>query len=622
MWKPKKIVFKDFLSHAHSEYEFVSGVATMIYGVNSDDEAQESNGSGKSVMIEAMAFGLTGDSLRGVRAVELIKDGSSMFEVEIELYNSRFKRNMIINRKQPAKGSSKVKVIIDGKDQKDKIPTVRVADEFIADQLDIIKEDLFNYFIISKDKYESFFAFGDVKKKQVVARFSNAVILDPAVERVQEDKKAQSKIVEMSENSVSNAKTQIATINDAISKAEISSGLDSYKAGIATLKERISKGEKILVEQETKVKLASEKLSAILKSEVTVDTSGFDEKLKQLNENKSKLKDQKDKHSQSIKDAEKFIQELELVLHGAVHCPKCNHEFTPNSETDPKEAKETLPEAKELVIELNECCDKVRNQISAIELDKETTITKRRLSIEKQSKWKIEKATAQSELSAQEKMVEQYENGLITLNHQLKNYPKPVDPTDNLKRQLKLYKDALKDAEKDLKQQEDIFKQLCEVEHLFKRFKTHLANKAIRAIEAYTTYYLTQIKTNLGLRLSGYKMKADGTLSEKISSIITRNGEMIGPFSRFSGGEKVRVEICNIVALQNLINLNAKSGGLDLLCLDEIIESVDSKGVVEVMKALNLLERTVLVITHTTHTSVYDNVVIVEKRNGNSQIRK
>ena len=140
MWKPKKIVFKDFLSHAHSEYEFVSGVATMIYGVNSDDEAQESNGSGKSVMIEAMAFGLTGDSLRGVRAVELIKDGSSMFEVEIELYNSRFKRNMIINRKQPGKGSSKVKVIIDGKDQKDKIPTVRVADEFIADQLDIIKK--------------------------------------------------------------------------------------------------------------------------------------------------------------------------------------------------------------------------------------------------------------------------------------------------------------------------------------------------------------------------------------------------------------------------------------------------------------------------------------------------
>ena len=200
------------------------------------------------------------------------------------------------------------------------------------------------------------------------------------------------------------------------------------------------------------------------------------------------------------------------------------------------------------------------------------------------------------------------------VNRKVQDVRKPLK--DKITVLNKEYKQLLKSAKLLDEEKGDC----VEWEYRFRRFKSYLANKAIASIEAFTTYYLQQMNTNLGLKLSGYKVKANGELSEKITATVMRNGLPVAGFGRFSGGEKVRVEICNIIALQGLINLNSKSGGLDLLCLDEIIESVDGKGVTELMKALSLLNKTVLVITHTTHTGVYDHVVTVVKCNGSSKI--
>ena len=192
--------------------------------------------------------------------------------------------------------------------------------------------------------------------------------------------------------------------------------------------------------------------------------------------------------------------------------------------------------------------------------------------------------------------------------------------TVNIVEEINSHKDALSEIEKEVVRVSYERGDLVEWEARFKKFKSHLANKAISTIQSYTSHYLQQMNTNLGVNMSGFKVKADGKLSEKISTTITRNGIEVGPFGRFSGGEKVRIEVCNIIALQQLINLNSESGGLDLLFLDEIIESVDGAGVTELMKALNLLEKTVLVITHTNHAGVYDHVVTVQKRGGSSNI--
>ena len=156
----------------------------------------------------------------------------------------------------------------------------------------------------------------------------------------------------------------------------------------------------------------------------------------------------------------------------------------------------------------------------------------------------------------------------------------------------------------------------------FKKFRNYLANKSIKSIESYTNHFLSKINTNLNIRIEGYKLISNNQLRETISIEVLRNGLFEGLFEKFSGGERMRIDICVILALQKLINLNAKSGGLDILLLDEIIESVDATGVSEILKQLNTVNQTIAIITHTNQNQIndFENKVIITKKNKISTI--
>ena len=157
----------------------------------------------------------------------------------------------------------------------------------------------------------------------------------------------------------------------------------------------------------------------------------------------------------------------------------------------------------------------------------------------------------------------------------------------------------------------------------FKKFRTFLINKSIDSVEAYTNLFLNKIKTNLNIKLDGYKLLADGkTIRENITVDILRDGKKEGVIDKFSNGEKIRIDICNILALQKLINLNSKSGGLNLLILDEIIESVDASGVNEILHQLNKLSQCIYVITHASNMHNFENKINVVKENKVSRIEK
>ena len=64
MWKAKELRLVNFISHSESKWIIVNGVATMVYGINLYDDGQESNGSGKSALLEGFCVALLGESLR------------------------------------------------------------------------------------------------------------------------------------------------------------------------------------------------------------------------------------------------------------------------------------------------------------------------------------------------------------------------------------------------------------------------------------------------------------------------------------------------------------------------------------------------------------------------------
>ena len=130
-------------------------------------------------------------------------------------------------------------------------------------------------------------------------------------------------------------------------------------------------------------------------------------------------------------------------------------------------------------------------------------------------------------------------------------------------------------------------------------------------IESEANSLLKQISDTV-LDLSGYKENRDGSISERISAYIMRGNDRI-PFESMSEGEKARVEITAIIAIQKILNSCSNGKGLDFLIIDEVLESVDQAGVRIIVDSLRCFRHTIYLINHSGANNVYEDEIIVNK---------
>jgi len=623
MWLPKKIKLNNFISHKNSEFVFKQNATTMIQGINLDDDSQESNGSGKSAVIEATIFAITGDSFRKVRAIELISNNESETNLEIELYNTVSSQTLLIKRNIKRRGGSEVKVFINGNEVVQS--SVNEYNKYILDLLDISKEDLMNYFVVSKEKYQSFLLSTDSKKKEIISRFSNSNLIDGVDKIIEKDVKEYDDAISELNNLTSKIDGQVEVYNEQINNQQNKTEFENNK------KEQIDKIsvqiDALLKENninDISINKKEKALESAKKAEQEISTEDFDKKLKNVEEREDELIKLGNEIKSTVQSYENTISEINKNLAGSVECPKCKHEFiTTDPDFDVVEFRNLLPELENSLFEEKNKLENSRSEYKTIDTQKKEIKKQIQELKDKKHELKLSVKTLENEILNLEK---NNQNNLSTVNRLEKQILSIQELT--FKSDAKDVKDKIKNL---LNEKEQILEQISELEVLksqlvewvynFKKFKTHLTNKSIRSIEAFTNLYLTKIKTNLNVKLDGYKLLADGkTIRENITVEIMRNGLIEGPIEKFSGGEKVRIDICNILALQKLINLNSKSGGLDLLLLDEIIESVDSAGVNEILKQLNSINQTIAIITHANNVRNYENIIVVTKQNGNSKI--
>lgn len=158
-------------------------------------------------------------------------------------------------------------------------------------------------------------------------------------------------------------------------------------------------------------------------------------------------------------------------------------------------------------------------------------------------------------------------------------------------------------------------------EDCFQKFKSYLANSKIEALSQVTNQFLQSVGSDIQVKFSGYTLLKSGKVREKISVNLLRNGIDCGSFGKFSEGERARVNLASILAMQKLVNGNADFGkGLDLLILDEILAAVDESGLTSMFSALNELGVTCIIISHGNIAENYPYRLIVNKQNGESFI--
>lgn len=148
-------------------------------------------------------------------------------------------------------------------------------------------------------------------------------------------------------------------------------------------------------------------------------------------------------------------------------------------------------------------------------------------------------------------------------------------------------------------------------------FTTYLANKSVKIIEGITNSFLRKFGVDLSVIINGFKVLKSGDVREKIDVFVTNDGITAEQFMSKSGGERGRVTLAGILGIQHLINMSLNGRGLNLLMLDEAIAGIDSLGQEKIIKTLELMGITIMLITQNVSESFNnENTLYVVKDNG------
>ena len=264
MWRLQNIYANNLCSFKELDYDVLQGCTTLIFGNNMDNDSQGSNGSGKSTMLEAVAIGITGESLRKVKTEEVINDSESTAIVRLTLNNVASLKTMVVTRTFYRKGSQNISIQITNNDNvTEDVVCASVGDynKYILEAIGLTKDEVFSTFVLSKHKYNSFLAASDKEKKELINRFSNGNMVDESISMLHDDISYVESDLQKQELEIANISGKIAAydeqINEAIQdidkkKARKEEMIAEWKEKIANERKKIREIKQLIEESESR----------------------------------------------------------------------------------------------------------------------------------------------------------------------------------------------------------------------------------------------------------------------------------------------------------------------------------------------------------------------------------
>lgn len=662
---PRRLILKNFLSFESLEYDFIHKPIAVI-GENRTQDDQLSNGTGKTSVGQGLFYGIYGVNLRGNIDKKLIRYGFDTSYICVQIYCPIRKQTLSIEREIKIKGSSTLKLTLineNGEPSPVTCATVLNGNKYITNWIEISAEDAKSYYIVTKDNYNSFFRASNTEKLALISRFINFSNIDKVKDIINEniDKLNGEKQVldkeksslqgklsvyqtqlekELSIDQESEKNEKIQTIEREISSIhrktqDLQIQLGSFKYD---LEEKFKERDKL---EETKNKVERE-LSSIDLSKFQEIYKDIEEDLKQYKKDKESNESKIDKYDNRIKELKSTLNSIENILSGVIVCPNCHHEFLLESDFSIDELKEEKVSCNNTLKDVNSKksnCNKILEELESVineynSLRKETEAEENSILQEQRS--------IRNKLNTVIQSLDSIDGQILKLNKALKSGKMEVELLDETvlrKKELikQIQEEPLKkrDCEQFEKEIENIeqliLKSDKEIEdknteifnvnrwtQRFKDFKMFLAMEQLKNIQLSANEILNKMGSDLRLMIEGFKKSANGKIKEEITPYIFRDEMEL--FTFYSEGEKARCEIALILALQSMINMTKKYGGMQFLLIDEILESVDSLGIENITSSISFLKQPILIVTHVPKLNKDINQIRIVKENGISRL--
>lgn len=673
MYIPIELTATNFQSFEDLVYSFKEGKSFLIQGENLTDDGQKSNGSGKSTFEEIVYYCLLGSSSSGKRDFKLIRRGTNESNISFTIKNSINGSILKIERTLYLKKSSTLKILINGVDQKDKFPGVIEGNKFLLEILDISAEDLKNFYLINRDKFTPFFKYSDSDARELISRFINVKNLESIVDIVIPDEikeieadinltnnglfDVQSKIlVEQTKINTNNEQIDLITNNNDLtvfnqkkkeSLEKLNAELELFCSEEKLIDAKLEKENIELNEIENELKLNRRAIERF-------NNINYNDKIQTLSTTLETLRLTEKSYRGQIKEKEEEINSLNLEIKplkdsllGIIICPSCSHEFIPGEDVDVIEAKSLITETQSYIEEINVSVLAIEDKIKE-EVTKEVLVINGKLSaFETKNRTKTGKVnkllftikqlslsftqkensikTIKQDLSLKQTNISLKKNEISELEASGITNIKPI--ITEIKKQIKVSKENIVKLEEELEEYNQIKNGLLDELTKkqtwiinFKQFLIYLTNKSLQHIQELCNAFLEKIDTDLRVKIEGFKCLSDGSTKDKITIRVMRGEIEEDDYRSFSGGERGKLIFSTILAFQDLINNNSKTGGMDLLMIDEILDSVDGVGMSSFISALNKLNKTILLTTHISTEERDENVLLIKKVNNKSFI--
>lgn len=646
-----KLSIKNFLVIGEAEVDLHNCGLTLIEGRNEDDESANSNGAGKSSLVDALCwclYGVTGRGVSGdavinkkakkecVVGVEVWTEGLNCYYIERGRKSKRLGNNLIVQH-----------VIVDGNDVGSgcELTKTTVADTqaLVNDLLGCSYEIFTSSIYAVQEKMPDLPALTDKNLKTLIEEAAGIDKLQRASEIAHAKYQDCVRLTTETQGKIENLTSELSNnkklLDDVVYEREThirNATLERaqqlrYKD---LLESELRKASALPVEAVEAIEKKKAEIQAKIDEYSFIEAKGAEKQRLAMSAQSHCVMTKKEieKEKEKIADLNKEINNLEAKI--GTHCSECGKVYQAEDLETAKKAIETqiANKTKEVLKQIED----FKNQVAEAKV-----LAKDAEDFKKSVPSVTKLMSAMNELNERLKKNQDVQFQIDTQKRELQNLKKTIEATEEVtvkgetpyNKTIKTLEESIAKLEKDKKERESEHEKYAEqqkiaeaVDELYSRkgIRAHILDTVTPFLNERTAFYLNTLSDGeITATWQTLTKTAKGDFKEKFS-IDVQSVKGANCFAGLSGGEKRKVRVATSMALQDLVASRAKKP-IDLYIADEVDHALDASGLERMMSILEEKAKqfgTALVISHNSLRDWIDNSIVVTKRDGISTVSR
>jgi DNA repair exonuclease SbcCD ATPase subunit len=623
-----RIKAENFLTFDNLEFDFADRGLVLIQGQNLDAALFHSNGAGKTNLVDCLCWGLYGKSLKGQSPDKVVNiaTGKNCF-VEVEWSDYR-----VIRYRKHTKFKNDVQFYVAGEDRTAK--SNKDTQELIDKAIGLSYQSFVTSVYFQQSTLTSFANATDVEQKAIIEDILSLSLISGAQDWCKEKVQTIQAAIDAIGNKRQTLVFQIENFNSLIRQHEIRSQqfettrdteLNKCKQSIANLEEQQKSGSDFDLEQARALVTLAEPL--------VKEIQQIDQELTANRETKAKLSERAkylaidiQRKNKDIENVTKTIEHYHTTQDPT--CPTCGQSITNDFRQQQFDSADQQILTIQMEIQRDQnILDSVTDSVNILERkiladdaaaqEKRTLVTVadrlRKRIMEEEYVLKQAELVAERLMEARGRLheVETRQNPHVLLIGE---------------DQEKLHKVEVQLAEltvdiADLMAEQTYYQYWVEG-FSNQRLKSYIMDSITPVLNERANFY-SQFLTGgvFDIQISTQTKLKSGELRDKFAvNIDTASG---ADYELSSGGERKRIDICILLALQDLVASRA-THPIQLLVMDEVSENLDDIGVERMLELLHNITSTKASCFYITHDEgmkpLFPSSVTVTKQNGVSKL--